>query len=176
MADGYGFWWKGRYWASLSTGGKPADGRHDVYFGPVPADTHGHVWVKFPPSTEEPTMGASLKDSGKHVGSPAQGSFSTQPVLRGRVSWNAVDGTVTTEIAQLDAPSTYTAAPVTSNRTQSRRAPGRVDLGVPNEATWFEFDVALTGNRSSASSSTSQLLPFGGSSPLAVRISITRWG
>lgn len=138
MADGYGFWWHGRYWASLTTGGQPADGRHDFYFGPVPANTHGHVWVKIPPN-QAPAMGSQLKDQGEHVGSPNERSFSTSPVLRGRAQWDAEHLTVTTEISAIEAPSAYSSVPVSSKRTESKRQPGRVEL----EATLANSGVCL---------------------------------
>jgi hypothetical protein len=175
MADGYGFWWKGGYWASLTTGGEPAAGRHDILFGPVPADTHGHVWVKISPGGDQ-LLGSQLKDRGQHVHPPTEGSFSTQPVLRGRAEWSDAERGITTYIAQLTPPSAYSAAPVTSRRTVSSRDPQRVELAVPTDAIWFDFELALTQNRSPDPSSNSTLLAFGGSSPLAVRLSVTGWG
>jgi len=175
MADGYGLWWHDGYWASLTTGGRSEDARHDIYFGPVPANTHGHVWIKIP-DEGSPRLGSQLKDGGQQLGPPGEGQFSTQPLIRGRVERNPATGTITTNIATVSTPSTYSAAPVISDRKVSSRNPEIVRLGVPNDATWFEFELAVTGNSSSDSSSTSRVLPFGGTSPYAVRLTVNEWG
>ena len=176
MAQGYGFWWRDVYWGSLSTGGRPDDGRHDFFFGPVGADTHGHTWIQVAVEGAA-AMGTQLKDRGEHVVTRvASGPFSTQAVLRGRVQYDGQRKAVTIVIANLNPPSTYSAAPVTSSRPDSRRAPKRVDIGVPEQAKWFEFELAFTKNRAPSTSSNKYMLPFSEPSPLAASLSILRWG
>ena len=176
MAQGFGFWWRGVYWASLSTGGSPARGRHDFFFGPVGADTHGHTWIKIDPDGDA-AMGTQIKDQGKHVG-PRAGdqSFSTQAVLRGRAEWHGDKGTVTTQIGQLNPASTYSVAPVVSARAESNRAPQRIDIALPETARWFDFELAFTKNRHSSNSSDAYALPFSEPSPLAANLRIIKWG
>jgi hypothetical protein len=176
MSDGYGFWWQGGYWASLTTGGRAADAWHDIIFGPVGANTHGHVWVEIPENGPQ-AMGSRLKDRGDPA-SPGfeRASFSTQPVIRGRATWDVDNGAVTTEITDILSGSAYTAAPVTSVRTQSSRDPARVDLGVPTNAKWFDFELAITSQPATEAHATTRILAFGGGSPLGVRLSVTSWG
>jgi hypothetical protein len=52
----------------------------------------------------------------------------------------------------------------------------RVELEVPADCNWFEFELTVTQDRSSKSSPRSEVLAFGGSSPLAVRVTLTAWG
>jgi hypothetical protein len=176
MADGYGFWWRDKYWASLTTGGRAADARHDIIFGPVGANTHGHVWLKIPENGPQ-VMGSRLKDRGDPV-SPGfeRSSLSTQPVIHGRAVWDPDAGAVITQITDVLSGSAYTATPVTSMRTQSNRNPARVDVGVPTSAKWFDFELAITSQATTETDAMTGVLPFGGGSPLGVRLSVTRWG
>lgn len=174
MADGYGFWWRGVYWASLTTGGRADEGQHDIYFGPVGADTHGHPWVQI--SSAGVIMGAQLKDQGAHVGSGvALQSFSTQPLLRGRAHWDPTRGDVVTQIANVLSPSVVSTVPVASSRTRSGRNPARIDVAVPSDASWFEFELALTRDRDCAAPSaqgSETLLSFADDSGLGVVFSV----
>ena len=175
MSDGYSFHWRGVYWASLTTAGRPDEARHDAYFGLVGEDTHGHPWLKIP-STGAQVTGMQLKDRGTHVGAGAQTpQRSTQVLLRGRVEWDEQNRAAITEIADVFSGSAYSAQPVISRRVQSGRDPTRVDVPVPDTARWFEFEVAWLPSSGGAPGPTERVLPFGGASPCGMRFSITNW-
>ena len=176
MADGYSFHWRGVYWASLTTAGQPALGRHDAFFGLVGADTHGHPWLRLS-SDGSPITGMQLKDNGVHIGSGEElASWSTQVLLRGRAHWDETQGAVVTTIADVFSGSAYSAQPVTSRRTESSRDPSRVPVPVPATADWFEFEVAWLPSSGGLDRASDCVLAFGGGSPCGMRMSVTKWG
>jgi len=174
MPDGYAFRWRGKYAASLTTGGDSQTGQHDLYFNLVGRDTHEHMFVRIAPTGAE--MGTRLKDQGQHVSPHFElGSFTTQPVIRGRATWDPRRSVVETTIADIRSGSAYTANPVATGRVQSSRQPMWVDVPVPDTARSFDFEVAVTLDKDTTSESSSPVLRFGGSSPLGLRFTVTRW-
>jgi len=178
MSDGYSFHWHGVYWASLTTDGDPEKGRHDFYLGPTGADTHAHPWLKAP-SGGTPVTGVQLKDHGIHIGSGHEvNEWSTEVLVRGHVQWDPTRNAVTTEIAEVSGGSAITATPVTSRRERSSRNPTAVNLQsvIPEDAQWFDFEVAWLPSTGGAASGREYVLPFGGDSPRGIRLSVTAHG
>jgi hypothetical protein len=175
--QGYGLYWKGKYWGSLSTGPLRPDGTHDLYLGVVGQDTHQHVWVRVAADVAT-GMGTQLKDQGRHIGTGAEADFTTQAVARVSL---AVDqsGRIITTLADVFKGSAVSAQPAATTRDSSRRQPTRVDLKVPDAASAVdcEFAVVQRGSVSASSASTSGpvFLPFSDPSPLGMTMKVARW-
>ena len=175
--QGYGLFWKGKYWASLSTGPLRPDGTHDLYLGVVGQDTHQHVWVRV--AADAVTgMGTQLKDRGSHIGPGTEANFTTRAVARVSLSADQ-SGRVITTLADVFAGSAVSAQPAATTRDSSKRQPRRVDLKVPATANRVDCEFAVVQRSAVAASSASTsglvFLPFSDPSPLGITVRVARW-
>ncbi len=168
---GYGLWWRNHYVLSVSTAGR-ADGTHDVYLHSVGADTHMHIWARIE-AGRVIGGGWQMKDQGEHLGQG--GSFeshSTEPFARAHLKWDAGAVQVACELADTWRDSALTAG-ATFGRRRSSHNPERFDLG-SSATTDIDCSFALVDAGSWPSSTSlppgSQLLNFGGGSPLGILV------
>ena len=178
-SDGYGFRLNGVYCVTLTTSPAYVDGRQDIYFGPIGADTHEHVWVKLEP-IDATAMGTRLKDGGQAASSGHEiNSLTTEVLAQIRITWDPFKCLAIIELVDIFSNNAYAAKPIPNVRTQSSRDLIGIDIPAPPEAKVIDCQLALRmcSDETDTINQSPQIaeVQFGPGSPFNVALSVTNW-
>ena len=141
--EGFGLYWNGVYWVSLTISRSADRTRDDVYFGPVGEDSHHHSWLKWTHG-ELAELGASLKDAAFADRLPAAFTtgLSTETLATFSANYDPLEGTVTTVVADVYSGTEYVSAASVSKSTGSKRHLPQVEVDVPENTRRIEGEIA----------------------------------